>query len=89
MVLASDWLVREPGDIQLPGVDGRTPTRRIRADERHRHLPIPAVTAYARARDEAVVRDASCSGLVSQPSDARAPSDLLERLLSRSTSGPS
>jgi signal transduction histidine kinase/CheY-like chemotaxis protein len=38
-------------DIQMPGVDGLTATRRIRAIDRHRHLPIIAMTAHALPAD--------------------------------------
>jgi len=38
-------------DIQMPGMDGLTATRRLRAIERHQHLPIVAMTAHARPAD--------------------------------------
>ncbi|SDF76869.1 MULTISPECIES: hybrid sensor histidine kinase/response regulator [unclassified Duganella] len=38
-------------DVQMREVDGLTATRRIRAMERHKHLPIIAMTAYAMAGD--------------------------------------
>nr|WP_315249138.1 ATP-binding protein [uncultured Duganella sp.] len=38
-------------DVQMREVDGLTATRRIRAIERHKHLPIIAMTAYAMAGD--------------------------------------
>jgi CheY-like chemotaxis protein len=38
-------------DIQMREVDGLTAARRIRAIERHKHLPIVAMTAYAMAGD--------------------------------------
>jgi signal transduction histidine kinase/CheY-like chemotaxis protein len=38
-------------DVQMREVDGLTATRRIRAMERHRKLPIVAMTAYAMAGD--------------------------------------
>src|SRR5262249_10064116 len=68
-------------DIQLPGTDGLTLTRRLRADARWRALPIVAVTAYAMARDEAAARGAGCRAFVSKPMDTRGLGDLVERLL--------
>ena len=38
-------------DISLPGMDGSEVLRRIRADERLRHVPVVALTAHAMAGD--------------------------------------
>lgn len=56
-------------DVQLPGMNGLELTRRIRASERLRHLPILALTAYAMPgdRDEAIA--AGCSGFLAKPVD--------------------
>jgi len=43
-------------DIQLPGTDGLTLARQLRADRRFGSLPILAVTAYAQAFGELVMR---------------------------------
>jgi CheY-like chemotaxis protein len=68
-------------DVQLPGVDGLTLTRRLRADPRFAKMPIVAVTAYAMARDEDAAREAGCDAFVSKPIDTRALGDLVLRLL--------
>lgn len=54
-------------DIQLPGTDGLTLTRRLRADERYANVPIVAVTAYAMASDERAAMEAGCDAFVSKP----------------------
>src|SRR5881397_1090016 len=39
-------------DIALPGMDGPTPTRLLKADERTRHIRIVALTAFAMKGDD-------------------------------------
>lgn len=68
-------------DVQLPGTDGLTLTRRLRADPRYADLKIVAVTAYAMARDEAAAREAGCDGFIAKPIDTRAVGELVERLV--------
>jgi CheY-like chemotaxis protein len=45
-------------DIQLPLLDGYEATRRIKADQALKHIPIIVVTSYALSGDEAKVRAA-------------------------------
>lgn len=54
-------------DIRLPGVDGLTLVRRLRAEPSTANLPIIAVTAQAMAGDEAEAMAAGCDGYVSKP----------------------
>lgn len=54
-------------DIQLPGMDGLTAARLLRAGETTARLPILAVTAHAMAGDERRIRDAGCDGYVAKP----------------------
>ena len=56
-------------DIQLPGMDGLTLTRRLKADPATRHIAIVAFTAYAMKGDEAKLRAAGCDGYLSKPLD--------------------
>lgn len=70
-------------DVQLPGIDGLTLTRQLRADERYRELPIIAVTAYAMPSDERAAEQAGCTGYMSKPIDVRALSALVLTLLGR------
>lgn len=71
-------------DIQLPGTDGLTLTRELRADPRFADVPIVALTAYAMARDEAAAREAGCSEFVSKPFQTEALGELVTRLVARS-----
>ncbi len=54
-------------DIQLPGMDGLTLTRRIKADPALRHITVVAFTAYAMKGDEAIMRAAGCDGYLAKP----------------------
>jgi len=58
-------------DIQLPGQDGLTLTRRLKADPRTRGITIIAATAYAMKGDEERARAAGCDGYITKPIDTR------------------
>ncbi|APR84186.1 two-component hybrid sensor and regulator [Minicystis rosea] len=57
-------------DIQLPGMDGLTLTRRLKADPATRSIRIVALIAYAMKSDEARARAAGCDGYISKPIDS-------------------
>jgi len=59
-------------DIALPGMDGLTLTRKLRADEKTKNLIIVALTAFAMKGDEQKARDAGCDGYITKPIDTRA-----------------
>lgn len=56
-------------DVQLPGTDGLTLTRQLRADPSTRSLLIIAFTAYAMRGDEAKALEAGCDGYLTKPID--------------------
>ncbi len=56
-------------DVQLPGMDGLSLTRQIKADPATRHIVVVAFTAYAMKGDEAKMRAAGCDGYLSKPID--------------------
>ncbi len=58
-------------DIHLPGMDGLTATRRLKADPATRDIPVLVVTSYALKGDEAKAFEAGCSGYVTKPIDKR------------------
>ena len=68
-------------DVQLPGMDGLTLTRRLKADPRTRDIPIIAVTAYAMRGDEQKARDAGCDGYVTKPINTRTLPDTVAKYL--------
>jgi CheY-like chemotaxis protein len=58
-------------DLQLPGMDGFTLTRRLKATPATRNIVVIAVTAYAMVGDEQRARDAGCDDYVSKPIDTK------------------
>lgn len=58
-------------DIALPGMDGLTLTRKLKADDRWKHVPIVALTAFAMKGDEQKALDAGCDGYITKPIDTR------------------
>lgn len=72
-------------DVQLPGMDGLTLTRRLKADRKTEGIVVVALTAYAMKGDEERARAAGCDGYVSKPIDTRTLPGLVAELLERST----
>jgi CheY-like chemotaxis protein len=58
-------------DIGLPGMDGLTLTRRLKAAPDTRHIRIVALTAFAMKGDAQKVLDAGCDGYIAKPIDTR------------------
>lgn len=54
-------------DIQLPEISGLEVAKWIKEDERLKHIPIIAVTAYAMKGDEERIRDGGCEAYISKP----------------------
>jgi two-component system, cell cycle response regulator DivK len=58
-------------DVALPGMDGLTLTRKLKADEVTRRICIVALTAFAMKGDEQKARDAGCDGYIAKPVNTR------------------
>lgn len=58
-------------DIQLPGIDGLTLIRQIKADAGKKDIPIIAVTAHAMKGDQQKILDTGCDAYMSKPIDTR------------------
>lgn len=58
-------------DIRLPGMDGLTFAKLLRADPAYDGMTIVAVTANAMKNDEALAIAAGCDGYVTKPIDTR------------------
>lgn len=58
-------------DIELPGMDGLTLTRKLKAEEKTTHIPVVALTAFAMKGDDQKASQAGCSGYITKPIDTR------------------
>jgi CheY-like chemotaxis protein len=58
-------------DIALPGMDGLTLTRKLKADPRFEDIPIVALTASAMKGDDRKALDAGCTSYITKPIDTR------------------
>jgi two-component system cell cycle response regulator DivK len=54
-------------DLSLPGMDGWEATRRLKADEGTRHIPIVALTGHALAGASEGAKRAGCDSFVTKP----------------------
>lgn len=58
-------------DVELPGMDGLTATRRLKADRRTAAIPVVALTANAMRGDQEKCLEAGCAGYISKPVNAK------------------
>ncbi|MBP1779138.1 MAG: hypothetical protein H6Q86_5149 [candidate division NC10 bacterium] len=56
-------------DLRLPGMDGLTATRTLKADPTTSEIPVVAVTSYAMKGDAEKARTAGCCAYVTKPID--------------------
>jgi len=58
-------------DFSLPGMDGLSATRNLKADPATRHLIVVGLTANAMKGDEQTALAAGCDGYLTKPIDTR------------------
>lgn len=58
-------------DIQMPGMDGLTLTRRLKSDPATRDIVVIALTAYAMKGDDEKALASGCAGYITKPIDTR------------------
>lgn len=58
-------------DIHLPGIDGLSVVREMKADARTSTIPILALTAHAMRGDKDRFLEAGCDGYISKPIDVK------------------
>ncbi len=68
-------------DLQLPGMDGLTLTRKLKAMPGTAKVPIVAVTAHAMVGVRESALEAGCAGYISKPIDTRTLGDQVRAFL--------
>jgi CheY-like chemotaxis protein len=58
-------------DFSLPGMDGLSATRSLKADPATRHLAVVGLTANAMKGDEELALNAGCDGYLTKPINTR------------------
>ncbi|MEX0892205.1 MAG: response regulator [Gemmatimonadota bacterium] len=58
-------------DISIPKIDGWEATKRLKADDATRAIPIIALTAHALEEDRQKATDAGCDGYLAKPVEPR------------------
>jgi CheY-like chemotaxis protein len=72
-------------DIALPGMDGLTLTRKLKADARTSQIRIVALTAFAMKGDDQKTFDAGCDGYITKPINTRTLPTQVAEYLARKT----
>ena len=68
-------------DLSLPVMDGWEATRRLKADEDLKTIPIIALTAHAMSGDEAKAKASGCDDFLTKPIDEELLFKMLRRFL--------
>ena len=74
-------------DIQLPGMDGLTLTRHLKADPATRDIRVVALTAYVMKGDDQKALGAGCDGYIPKPIDTRTLPSAVSAYLAGAPSG--
>jgi len=68
-------------DLGMPVMDGWEATRKIKANDALKHIPIIAVTSHAMVGDEIDARKAGCDDYLSKPIDDEALLQKIKKFL--------
>ena len=74
-------------DLGMPVMDGWEATRKIKANEALKHIPIIAVTSHAMVGDEIDARKAGCDDYLSKPVDDEELLKKIKKFLPRGETG--
>ncbi len=72
-------------DLSLPNVDGWEATRRLKANERTKHIPVIALSAHAMVDDRETALDAGCDDYDTKPVEFQRLLDKIKTLLDNAT----
>jgi CheY-like chemotaxis protein len=68
-------------DLGMPVMDGWEATRKIKANDALKHIPVIAVTSHAMVGDEIDARKAGCDDYLSKPIDDEALIQKIKRFI--------
>ena len=68
-------------DLGMPVMDGWEATRRLKANDTLKHIPVIAVTSHAMVGDEIDARKAGCDDYLSKPIDEEALMEKIKRFI--------
>jgi CheY-like chemotaxis protein len=74
-------------DVQLPGQDGLSLTRELKANPATSSIPVVALTAHAMHGDRELALNAGCAGYIAKPIDTRTFGAEVRQYLVDSTNG--
>ena len=75
-------------DFGLPGMDGLSATKNLKADPATRHLTVVGLTAHAMKGDEAIALKAGCAGYLTKPIDTRTFIETISRFIASANMQP-
>jgi CheY-like chemotaxis protein len=75
-------------DVQLPGQDGLSLTRQLKADASTAGIRIVALTAHAMTGDQEAAFAAGCAGYISKPINTRTFCDQVREFLTAARPAP-
>ena len=74
-------------DVQLPGMDGLTVTKKLKENPKTKDIPVVALTAHAMKGDEERMLEHGCAGYIAKPIDTRAFPKEVEKFINKKMEG--
>ena len=68
-------------DLSLPKMDGWEATKRIKADDELKNIPVIAITAHAMSGDEEKALEHGCDGYLAKPCTPGSVIDIVKKFL--------
>ena len=69
-------------EIQLPKISGLEVTKKLKADDELKNIPIVAITAFAMKGDEEKIRESGCDGYIAKPVSVSSFLDVVSKFIS-------
>lgn len=68
-------------DLSLPKMDGWEATRRLKADDELKNIPVIAITAHAMSGDEEKALKQGCNGYLAKPCTPKSVIDIVKKFI--------